>query len=125
MLLIRYILLSFFLFEKCLQFSFTFCAIRATFFREVGVTGVYLNFSGVHFRKFKGDLKISKSDIHRWSLIDSSVNDLMYAFSSVLKRKKVTQVLIPVLITVLIPVLIPILVPVLITVLIPFILEDP
>ena len=40
----------------------------------------------------KADLRIFRFDIHRWSLIVSPVNDLMYLFSLVLIRKTLAQV---------------------------------
>ena len=50
-------------------------------------------FPGVHFRlNVKADLRIFRFDIHRWSLIVSHVNDLMYLFSLVLIRKTLAQV---------------------------------
>ena len=100
---IHYILMSlFFRLEKCVKFSFTLleqygqqqdwsvslvCISRGVF--QVNLKG---ELSGVHFTKFKGDLQISRCDIHRWRLIDYPVNDLMYIFSLVLIRKVVTQV---------------------------------
>ena len=62
-------------------------------FRGVFQVNLKKDLSGVHFRKFKGNLKISTFDIHRQNLTDSLVNDLMYAFNPVFRRKMFTQLL--------------------------------
>ena len=47
---------------------------------------------GAFQANLKGGLQIFRFDIHRWSLTDSPVNDLMYLFSLVLIEKTLTQV---------------------------------
>ena len=98
MLSIRYILLSFSRREKCLEFGFTLLAQSEQAFNRTGLlmraflVNLNSDLSGVHFRKFKEELKISRHDNLRWSLIGSPVNNVMYAFSPVFVRKALTQV---------------------------------
>ena len=98
MLSIPYILLSFFRREKCLEFGFTLLAQSEEPFNRTGLlmraflVNLKSDLSGAHFRKFKEELKISRYDDLRWSLIDSPVNNVMYAFSPVFVRKILTQV---------------------------------
>ena len=66
MLSIRYILLSFFRLEKCLEFSFTMLMQSEQHFNETDLRHwpVFLFCRGAFQVNLKGDLKIFSFDIH-------------------------------------------------------------
>ena len=82
MLSIRYILLSFFRLEKCLEFSFTMLAQSGQHFNGTSLRHwpVLLFSRGAFQINVKVDLRIFRFGFHRWRLIVSPVSDLMYLF---------------------------------------------